>query len=284
MSPSSRQIELDLNHCLVYHMFIKSPRSRHIMLKVNQMLSNWNSGDVHGLEWLAEYGVDRKLAYKYCKSGYLDKIVPGVFIKANERPNPYAVVRYLQQELNLKLHISGRTALELQGHAHYLSMGKKNKIYLTSYESRVFPKWLKEYWGHFEVSFRKSSFLESEKYLTEHEVSGGYKVNVSTRELAIMELIESFDLSNSLETVENYAESLNTLRSYVLQEILEECQSVKVKRVFLYISEKLNLPYFKKLNLEKIDLGSGKRVIVEGGSLDKKYNITVDRTAEDNPF
>jgi hypothetical protein len=254
------------------------------MLKVNQMLSNWNSGDVHGLDWLGKYNIDRKLAYKYCKSGYLDRIVPGVFIKANEQPNPYGVIRYLQQELNLNLHVSGRTALELQGHAHYLLMGKQNKIYLTSYENRTFPKWLKEYWGDFEFSFRKSSLIGSEKYLIEHEAAGGYKVNVSSRELAIMELIENFDLSNSLEIVENYAESLNTLRSYVLQEILEECQSVKVKRVFLYISEKLKLACFKKLNLEKINLGRGKRVVVEGGSLDKKYNITVDRMTEENPF
>jgi hypothetical protein len=254
------------------------------MKKLNQMLANWNTGDVHGLAWLAKYGIDRKLVYKYCQNGYLDKIVPGVFIKANEKPNPYAVIKYLQQELYLKLHVSGRTALELQGHAHYLSINKKNKIYLTSYESRIFPKWLKEYCAHFEVTFKKSSLIGSEKYLIEHEVTGGFKINVSSRELAIMELIDNFDLSNSLETIENYAESLNTLRSYVLQEILEECQSVKVKRVFLYISDKLNLAYFKKLDLKKIDLGSGKRVIVKSGALDKKYNITVNRMTEENPF
>lgn len=254
------------------------------MLKVNQMLLNWKTGEVHGLGWLGEHGVDRKLAYKYCKSGYLEKIVSGVFIKANEEPNTYAVVKYLQKELNLKLHISGLSALELLGHGHYLSLSERNKVYLTSYESRTFPKWLKDYCGHFEVFFRKSSLIRNEKYLTEHEGTEGFKVIISSRELAIMELIESFDLSNSLETIENYIESLTTLRSYVLQELLEECQSVKVKRVFLYVSEKLNLPYFKKLDLSKINLGSGKRVIVEGGSFDKKYNITVDRTEEENPF
>lgn len=254
------------------------------MLKINQMLSNWKSGEVHGLDWLGTYGVDRKLAHKYCKSGYLEKVASGVYVKANDQPNPYAVIRYLQEELRLKLHVSGRTALELQGHSHYLSLGQKNKIYLTSYESRTFPKWLKGYWGHFEVTFKKSSLIETESFLTEYEASGDFKIKLSSRELAILEMIEDFDLSNSLETVENYAESLNTLRSYVLQELLEKCQSVKVKRVFLYISEKLNLPYFGKINLEKIDLGSGKRVVVVDGAFNKKYNITVDRVAEENPF
>lgn len=254
------------------------------MLKINQILLNWKSGEVHSLRWLGKYGVDRKLAYKYCKSGYLNKLASGVFIKANDQAKPYAVIRYLQKELGLKLHVSGRSALDLQGHGHYLSLNENTKINLTSYESRTFPKWLNKHRGHFEVSFRKSSLIRDERYLTEHEGPGGFKVMISSRELAIMELIDNFDLSNSLESVENYIESLGTIRSHVLQELLEECQSVKVKRVFLYVSEKLNLPYFKKLDLSKISLGIGKRVVVEGGSFNKKYNITVDRAIEENPF
>jgi hypothetical protein len=254
------------------------------MLKINQILLNWKSGDVHGTRWLSSYRVDRKLAYKYCKSGYLEKVAPGVFIKANDVPDPYAVIRYLQEELGLKLHISGISALELQGHAHYLAMGQKSKIHLTSYENRAFPSWLKKYMGPFEISFRKSSLLGSEIFLTEIERTGNIKVVVSSRELAILELIESLDLSNSLETVENYAESLNTLRPQVLMELLEQCESVKVKRVFLYITEKLNLPFLKKLDIEKVDLGSGKRVVVKNGTLNRKYNITVDRELEENPF
>lgn len=254
------------------------------MLKINHILSKWKNGDVHGLAWLGKFGADRKLAYKYCKSGYLEKLAPGVFIKTNDEPSPFAVVRYLQEELELKLHISGRTALELQGHSHFLNMGEKNNIFLTSYETRKYPKWLKGYQKNFELTFRKSSIIKGEKFLNEQVVSGEHLVLLSSRELAIMELIDSLDLSKSLEVVENYAESLNTLRSYMLQEILEECQSVKIKRVFLYISEKLDLPYFEKLNIKNIDLGSGKRVIVEGGALDKKYGITVDRMVEGNPF
>tara|TARA_Y100000296_G_C5174834_1_gene259493 strand:- start:3342 stop:3593 length:252 start_codon:yes stop_codon:yes gene_type:complete len=75
------------------------------MLKVNQVLLNWNSGDVHGLEWLAEYGVDRKLAYKYCKSGCLDKIVSEVFIKANEEPHLKLKEYFSTYLKNLTFHI-----------------------------------------------------------------------------------------------------------------------------------------------------------------------------------
>jgi len=78
--------------------------------------------------------------------------------------------------------------------------------------------------------------------------------------------------------------SLGTLRPSVLQAVLEKCKSVKAKRVFLYLAEKLLLKFMEELNLEKISLGSGKRVVVKGGELQKKYLITVDRRVGENPF
>ena len=46
------------------------------------------------------------------------------------------------------------------------------------------------------------------------------------------------------ETAENYMAPLMTLRDEVVQDLLERCHSVKVKRVFLYLAEKLKLPVF----------------------------------------
>ena len=42
---------------------------------------------------------------------------------------------------------------------------------------------------------------------------------------------------------------------------LEECRSVKVKRLFLFMAEKARHAWFEALDLDRIDLGSGKRVI-----------------------
>jgi hypothetical protein len=111
-----------------------------------------------------------------------------------------------------------------------------------------------------------------------------FDVQISSRELAIIELIDLLDLSSSLETAINYAESLRTLRPNVMQNVLEECSSVKAKRVFLYIAEKINLEVFAQLDVSKINLGSGKRVIVKNGEYNKKYQITVDRDYGENPF
>lgn len=253
------------------------------MSKLNQILLDWKQGDIHGLEWFRARGVDQRLAYFYYSDGYLDKIGPGVFARKGDEVSPYGVVRFLQVEIGLMLHISGRTALELQGHSHYVALGPKIRIYLTSYEDKAFPTWIKKLEKSFEFVFKKSSLLSQEKFLTTHS-EAGFELKIASRELAALELIETLDLSGSLETAENYTQSLLTLRTEVLQKVLEECNSIKAKRVFLYLAEKLNLPWFKNLKKEKINLGIGKRVIVKGGELNKKYQITVDRDYGKNPF
>jgi Transcriptional regulator, AbiEi antitoxin, Type IV TA system/Transcriptional regulator, AbiEi antitoxin N-terminal domain len=260
-----------------------SNRGSGIMSKLNKILLDWKPGDIHGAGWLRAREIDQRLAYSYYEDGYLEKIGPGVFARKGDEINPYGVVRFLQQELELKVHLSGRTALELQGHSHYVALGPKTRIYLTSYEAKSFPTWIKKLEKNFEFVFKKSSLLEHENFLTTHNESG-FELRISTRELAALELIETLDLSGSLETAENYTQSLLTLRPEVLQKVLEVCHSIKAKRVFLYLAEKLNLPWFKKIKKESITLGVGKRVIVKGGEFNKKYQITVDRNYGENPF
>ena len=79
-------------------------------------------------------------------------------------------------------------------------------------------------------------------------------------------------------------EGLVALRPALLQPLLEACRSVKVKRLFpfpfslfLYLADSTNPPWFRELDASRIELGSGKRVIVKGGVLVPHYGITVPR-------
>jgi hypothetical protein len=65
-----------------------------------------------------------------------------------------------------------------------------------------------------------------------------------------------------------------------VQTLLEACTSVKVTRPFLHLAERHAQPWFKQLALEKVSLGSGKRVLVPGARLDPKYLITVPAATE----
>ena len=70
-------------------------------------------------------------------------------------------------------------------------------------------------------------------------------------------------------------ELLVSLKPTLMQELLENCTSIKVKRLFLYMAERAGHACLNRLDLSKIDLGNGVREIVKGGTLDRKYNIII---------
>lgn len=88
----------------------------------------------------------------------------------------------------------------------------------------------------------------------------------------IQDLVECFDLM----------EGLNNLPPAQVQNLLENCQSVKVKRLFLYMAEKAKHSWFNHIDTSKIDLGKGKRSIVKQGAFVEKYGITVPKELEGN--
>jgi len=72
-------------------------------------------------------------------------------------------------------------------------------------------------------------------------------------------------------------EALNTLRPNLVQQLLEDCKSIKVKRLFLYMAEKSGHSWFNYLDLKRISLGGGKRVIAKNGVYNTKYQITLPK-------
>jgi hypothetical protein len=75
-------------------------------------------------------------------------------------------------------------------------------------------------------------------------------------------------------------ENLTQLRPKAIQALLEECHSIKVKRLFLHLSEQFNHPWFSSLDLTKIDLGKGKRVLAKGGKYFSKYKLSLPEIKE----
>ena len=84
---------------------------------------------------------------------------------------------------------------------------------------------------------------------------------------------DNFPLSESFELMEGLA----SLRPAKVQELLESCKSVKVKRLFLHFAEKTNHSWVKYLDISKIDLGVGNRSLVESGVLISKYKLVLPR-------
>ncbi len=92
-----------------------------------------------------------------------------------------------------------------------------------------------------------------------------------------MECLYLAPKSQPLLEVYELMEGLNNLRPTLVQQLLEQCTSIKVKRLFLFMADKAGHDWFDYLDMSKIDQGSGKRSIVESGIYNPKYKITVPK-------
>lgn len=99
----------------------------------------------------------------------------------------------------------------------------------------------------------------------------GYNLNISAPERAILECLylipKAFDLLEYYQLLEG----LLTLRPQLMQQLLETCYSVRVKRLFLYMADKAKLSVLSYLDKEKIQLGMGDRSILSKGVYNAQY-------------
>lgn len=244
------------------------------MSRLNQALNNWNKGELHSLAWLSKFGISPRVANKYYARGSLNKVAPGIFSRPHDQITWHSVVGALQNDLSLPIHVSGKSALELQGVGHYIPLSENPITNIVSRNKARIPSWALSGQWNGGLKVKQSSMITSEPQLTEYD-RDGINLSISSREQAILELIDSLDLSDAFDTVENYMQSLVPLRPKKVQFLLEHCKSIKVKRVFLFLAMHLELPFLEVLDMKNIDIGSGKRVITKHGKLNTDFNITV---------
>jgi hypothetical protein len=105
-------------------------------------------------------------------------------------------------------------------------------------------------------------------------------LEISDPERAILELLVEVPTEISFENAEQILQGMTSLSPNKLNELLLVCDNIRVRRLFLWMAERQNHQWFKKLNLDNISLGTGNRVLVKGGILNKKYKITVPQEYE----
>jgi hypothetical protein len=248
--------------------------------KINQLLHSQPSGVVLLSSWLSQQGYSTELQKHYRKSNWLKSIGTGAMIRAGDEVGYEGAIYALQTQSDLTVHPGGRTALSLLGKAHYLELNTKQVVVFGTKGEKL-PTWFNKYdWG-VEVDYYQASFLPPDIGLTIIELKS-FSIKISSAARALMECL--FLAPEKQELVECFElmEGLNNLPPEKVQGLLEQCQSVKVKRLFLYMAEKTGHSWFQHLKLEKIDLGKGKRSIVKGGVYVDKYQITVPKELEQN--
>ena len=243
--------------------------------KINKLYRSAPRNIVLTTSWLKTQGISTKLAWWHAKSGWLKRIADGAYQFAGDTLSWTSAVATLQQQLKLPIYPGAKTALQLLGKGHYLNM-KQQTIQLFTLPTIKTPGWLNasSWQENFTVYHPKLFTLENEAALTAVEING-HRIKISSPEKAIIELCHLVPKSATFAETALIMEGLTRARPKVMQWLLENCQSYKAKRLTLYLATHYNHPWLAEINLQKVDLGKGKRVIAGGGHYDAQYKISV---------
>lgn len=231
------------------------------------------------MAWLEAQGVPRQLADSYCKTGWLRRLARGAYVRADDLKVEWTGGTWtMQQLLQMTVHPGGKTALELQGDAHFLPLGG-GRVTLFGAPSEKLPAWFRTHdWG-VRVVYTMTNLFPTGADLGFSDLPvRNLTLHVSGRERAMLELLHLVPEKEPFDEAKLLMEGLTTLRPSVLQPLLEKCKSVKAKRLFLSLAESSGHAWLGKLDLARVDLGKGKRVLVKhakGGRLDAKYQIVL---------
>lgn len=251
-----------------------SPVGSRVGSKINQLIQDWPTHAVGTLRWLKGKGVDRRLADKYVQSGWLTRVGYGAYLRAGSTVDWPGGIQTLQIQLGLDIHPGAITAIELRGYAHYLALGGREVI-LFGKPGMKLPAWFAEHQWSQPVTLVTTGVFTSDDTATSPLQFDTVELYVATLERAAFEMMYLVPKRQSYEEALQIMESLTSLRPQVVQQLLESCTSVKTKRLFMHVAERLNHQWLKRLDLSKVDFGSGRRTIHAGGRLDNKYDLVI---------
>lgn len=244
-------------------------------LKIKRIIEQTPLNGVLMSSWLSAHGLSRSEQANYVNTGWLIRICTGFYHISTHIPKLYPSLHSLSNQSDFKYHIGSLTALELKGISHY---GQLGDLKAFIYASKKWPLCLdKVQWDIKPI--RVKSYVYEELGLTSMSVEG-VDVTLSSPERAIFEYIDMIPESANPMDVYYIMEMLTTLRPRLINKLLSKA-SIKTRRLFLYMAEKAQHPWFEELNLDGINLGSGDRSITPGGVYDRKYNIVIPKELAD---
>lgn len=249
--------------------------------------------------WLERHGYYGSLRKKYVDAGWLEQPTHRVYRRPRGVLSWEQAIISLQTLLQFPVVVGGRTALELQGYAHFLAR-ERTEVHLYGHEPP--PSWLHKLPLPARFVFHKSGRLFRNDPITRGLTSLRWNVRtgdgvsndplqagltrqpwghwdwpltLSTAERAVLELLDELPGHETFQQADKLMEGLVNLSPRRLQKLLEDCKSVKVKRLFFFFADRHGHAWRKRLARERIDFGKGKRMLVGGGRLEPTYGITV---------
>ncbi len=249
--------------------------------KIIKLTKLMKPGIVYTGKFLKQRGYSPQLLYKYKKAGLIDSSSKGVYILSGSKPTMLSIVYTLQKVMELKLHIQSISALRLKGFVEqiYHNM-ENNSIELSSLIRYSKPEWLKrmEIQYKFTIIIKQSGLFNDSNYSIKESKIGEFNLIISEIERALFEMLNDISTINDFLNARKIFEIIPGFRTVITQQLMESCQSIKAKRLFLFFSEEYKKDYFNKLKMNRIPLGSGVRNIAKNSRKTKyikKYNILI---------
>ena len=239
--------------------------------------------------WLKARSIDPKSIHDYVARDWLERVARGVYRRPAPPGTPngsgesWAVLLLsLQRLMNYAVHVGGETALDLTGHAHYLSLGGTRRVHFYG----TVPSWLKLVPTPTKIVVRRRTlFGDNPVGIEEFDIAAGapvdvwrWRVHASSPERAILEALDELPRHASFDNLDKIFEGLVSLRPHQLTAVLGACRSVKVRRLFFVFADRHAHGWRKHLDASAIDFGSGPRALVEGGRFHPAYHISVPAT------
>lgn len=237
--------------------------------------------------WLAASDVAKSSAHDYHREGWLERVARGVY----RRPFPHAdaqdvrdwkvPVLSAQWIMGYDFHVGGLSALTLEGRSHYLGLGRSANVYLYG----DVPSWLAKLRVDAYFKTRRRQLFGSDATgiddlafdpAAENAPSPwNWPLRRSTPERAVLEALNELPEQESFHTIDMIFQGLSTLRPGRLGKLLLACKSVKVKRLFFLFADRHSHKWLAHIDRAQVDLGTGPRMLVEGGRYVADYQLMV---------
>ncbi|BAM05364.1 type IV toxin-antitoxin system AbiEi family antitoxin [Phycisphaera mikurensis] len=241
---------------------------------------------------LRSLGISADLQQHYARSGWLERVDRGLFVRPGQEVRWPGVVQVLQRQLHLPVHIGSVAALMLRGRTHTLTLGEgaAGGVTLFGPPGVGVPAWLGRLHAAASLEVVRSSSLPAGG--TDADAAGvetlaveGFDLAVSSAERAILEAVLRFPEAVDAETLRHLIEGLVDLRPRRLAELLRACRLQRVVRVFLVLAERARHPWFRHLDLTGLGPGPGKVQVAGGGVYVPAQRVSVPAKllGEDQP-
>lgn len=251
------------------------------MRNINRILREWPYGAALPLSWLSDRGLSGRDAAKHAQRGNLLRLGSGAYARPGDNLSWEGGVyglQYGEAPPELSFWPGGATALTLAGYSHYLMLGRET-LHLYGQPRLRLNKWFTDTdWGvQLKVS-RATLFASNQnrQFDTYTPAGRSFQIYISSPEMAVLEWLFSVtDEQLFSDGVVDTFGGLTNLRPRRLQALLQACTSIRTKRAFLLLGRFFKHGWYTRLDIPAIELGRGKRQLIQGGVLDKEYQITV---------